>query len=378
MSCWSAWLGDVSLTRAARLAGKLGAAAVRIDAEELSSLSVLADPAAGTLRVGSLLLRPAVTWIRHFSGRAVRVGGPPAVTAFVQDSWRALISQLHEISAYTIPSRQPGLLDQQALARRLGIAVPRTVVVTGLSEARELIRSPRVVIKSVGGHFAQTPDGALTGIFPEIVPREWLGTDAELPGAPVIVQEFIEHDTELRVYFVRGDVYAFEISKNSPSSPWTEPDNMRAAAVRPPAAVRAAAARIAAALHLDYGAFDFLMRRAAPVFLEVNVTGDWSWIEDLAGTEEVTAAVARMLRDLSVQAVPGERRFDLLSFLALPATAGLNCLGKRGRAAIAGWRRSEMVGFDDRLGEAAGIFLRDVVPDRQGMVRVLAGEMRAV
>jgi len=309
--------GDVGLTRATRLAGKLGVATVRIDAEELSSLSVLADPAAGTLRVGSLLLRPAVTWIRHFSGRAVRADGPSAVTAFVQDSWRALISQLHQVSAYTIPSRQPGLLDQQALAGRLGIAVPRTIVVTGPREARELIRSPRVVIKSVAGHFARTPDGLLTGIFPEVVPREWLDADRELPGAPMVVQEFIEHDTELRVYFVRGDVYAFEVSKNSPASPWTEPDSVHASAVRPPVAVRAATARIAAALHLDYGAFDFLMRRSAPVFLEVNVTGDWSWIEDLAGTGEVTAAVARMLRDLSMLAAPGKRqRLDLLGFLA--------------------------------------------------------------
>ena len=31
-----------------------------------------------------------------------------------------------------------------------------------------------MVIKSVAGHFAQTPDGMLTGIFPEVVPREWL------------------------------------------------------------------------------------------------------------------------------------------------------------------------------------------------------------
>jgi hypothetical protein len=75
---------------------------------------------------------------------------------------------------------------------------------------------------------------------------------------------------------------------------------------------------------LDFGAFDFLVRAGAPVFLEVNPGGDWQWIEASAGVAAVTTAVTRMLRDRHLErpvpdsAAPARatHRLDLLRFLA--------------------------------------------------------------
>jgi glutathione synthase/RimK-type ligase-like ATP-grasp enzyme len=84
-----------------------------------------------------------------------------------------------------------------------------------------------------------------------------------------------------------------------------------------PWAVAGAARRFAAALPLRFGAFDFLVRGETPVFLEVNVTGDWRWAEALAGAEPVTLAAARMLCELHWPACRTARdSFDLLGFLS--------------------------------------------------------------
>lgn len=316
--------GDAGLTMAARLLGKVGIRALRIDAEALPAVPVLVDPAARTLQVGDVLVRPTVTWVRHFSGRAMRTDASGAAATFTRDSWDALISQVHHASAQAVPSRQPGLLDQLALAGRLGIAVPRTVAVTDLRQAKSLISSPRVVIKAIGSHFAESSAGVLTGVFPEIVPRDWLDAGRGLPGPPVVLQEYVDHDAELRVYYVQGDMHSFRITKESPAALWVAQDSVRATAVETPGAVRSATSQIASALHLEYAALDFLIRQSTPVFLEANVTGDWAWVERLTGTASVTTAVARMLRDLHLRACSGagcgptapSAGLDLLRFLA--------------------------------------------------------------
>ena len=88
----------------------------------------------------------------------------------------------------------------------------------------------------------------------------------------------------------------------------------------PPPAVRAAVVRLADAMSLDYGAFDFLMSNGRPTFLEVSPTGDWRWIETRIGTAPVTMAVARMLRDLCLESAPvrraGASPIELTTFLS--------------------------------------------------------------
>jgi hypothetical protein len=77
-----------------------------------------------------------------------------------------------------------------------------------------------------------------------------------------------------------------------------------------------ATVRLASAMSLRYGAFDFLVRDGTPVFLEVNVDGDWLWAEQKAHSDAVTAALVGMLTRLHRRKPPGA--FDLITFLATP------------------------------------------------------------
>lgn len=319
--------GDAELDCLASQLAKIGIGCLRLTADFVGSARLLADPSAGVLLADGYLLLPTVTWVRHFTGRAIRSNGAHGRDAdahrrdpgevFLRDSWQAFATQLRAVSRACVPTADPGPLVQLATAARLGVSVPRTVVVSDLRLAKEAIPGPRLVIKAMAGHFVESAPGRLTGVHPEVVDRSYLDLPWRQPAAPVLVQEFVAHDAELRVYFVRGEVYCFTVTKSAPSDPWLDPERVRVAALRPPSAVLRATRKIARALRLDYAALDFLMRGDDPVFLEANQDGDWRWLELRAGTAEVTTAVARMLRDLHRAHAPeAPGGLDVLRFLA--------------------------------------------------------------
>ena len=317
---------DTELDAVEGLLRRAGVRYARLDADRLDFADLLADPGRRAVRLNGCWLAPTVTWTRHFTDRAI--AGPPGTAspagqAFARDSWRALADQLELASATAVrQGPAPGRLAQLQLAASLGIAVPRTIVSTDPGRDAAVLPGPRVVVKALDEHFVEAEPGGLTGVFPVVAGRrELAGTR---PGPPVLVQEYLEHDHELRVYYVAGQLYGFEISKDGPAGPWLAPGRVRALSVAVPPAAAGAARRFAAALPLRFGAFDFLVRDGTPVFLEVNVTGDWRWAEALAGAEPVTLAAARMLCDLhwpACRTAPGRHQagqgsFDLLGFLS--------------------------------------------------------------
>jgi hypothetical protein len=314
---------DAELDAVEGLLRRAGVRYARLDADLLDAADLLADPLGRAVRLNGCWLAPTVTWTRHFTARAIAGPPGPAGQAFVRDSWRALADQLELTSATAVrPGPAPGRLAQLQLASSLGIAVPRTIVSTDPGRDAAALPGLRVVVKALDEHFVEAEPGQLTGVFPVVTSRrELAGTR---PGPPVIVQEYLEHDRELRVYYVAGTLHGFEISKDGPAGPWLAPGRVRARSVAVPPAAADAARRFAAALPLRFGAFDFLVRDGTPVFLEVNVTGDWRWAEALAGAEPVTLAAARMLCDLHWPASrgaqgrhqAGQRSFDLLGFLS--------------------------------------------------------------
>ncbi len=215
--------------------------------------------------------------------------------AYAADSWLALADQLDVVSAAMITHREPGLLAQLATARGCGVAVPATVVTTDPVQAAALLPGSKLVIKALHRHFVEARPGLLHGIFPEIIERHDLCRVAA--GPPVVVQEHIAHDAEIRVYHVHGQIAAaFAITKPGPAEPWLHPELVTARQVEPPDAVAAAASAVAAAMSIDFGALDFLITGGVPVFLEANFAGDWRWLEAKVRTAPVTAAVAAMLR----------------------------------------------------------------------------------
>lgn len=314
---------DAEFDAVGGLLGKVGVPVARINVDQLSAVDLLIDPSGPAVRLDGRWVTPTVTWNRHFSPRAIDGTGSPVRDLFRHESWEAVASQLAALSGASMGPRRVGLLEQQALARRHQIAVPRTMVMTDTSRAWELLGGRRLVIKAVDQHFVEASPGRLSGVFPVIVTHPD-PLPALRPSIPVIVQEYVDHDSELRVYYVDGEVLGFDVRKESPADLWLASDRVDIRPVDPPGPVVAATRDLTAGLGLRFGALDFLLRGGAPVFLEVNPDGDWRWAEQKSATRQVTMAVARMLRRLHLGArddrrpagAPAAGSFDLLRFLS--------------------------------------------------------------
>jgi hypothetical protein len=305
---------DAELNAVGVLLGKAGIPAARVNADEVAAIDLVIDPGRRAIRLNGRWLAPTVVWNRHFSARAIEGSAGPVYDMFLRDSWRAAAGQLAALAPAAIGMRDPGLFDQMLVARDHQIAVPRTMVATDPATARDLLGAERrLVVKAVDQHFAEASPGRLSGVFPVVVDSLELR-----PGPPVIVQEYVEHDTELRVYYAGGRVHGFEVGKTAAADLWLAPDQVTVRHLELPASVVLATRKLAEGLSLRYGAFDFLLQGDTPVFLEVNPDGDWLWAERRARTAPITLAAARMLCDLHRTAA-GTRvtnTFDLLSFLA--------------------------------------------------------------
>lgn len=306
------------------LLSKIGIPAARINAETASSAGFLADLDSRTIQLHGHQIRPTVTWVRHFSARAISDRRGAVHQRFLRDSWQAAVVQLAAVSGVLIAAEGPGLMTQLALAAANGIKIPRTVVTTDPVLAKDRLTGTRVVIKALHQHFVEARPGLLSGVFPDLADRSLLRPAPGPARPPVVVQEYVEHDLELRTYYVHGEILGFAVAKDTAADPWLHAERVRVREAEIPAAVLAATRLLAAAMSIEYGAFDFLVKDGAPIFLEANLAGDWCWLEALTGTTPVTMAVVRMLRDLHLRAA-GESRpagdhprkaIELTTFLA--------------------------------------------------------------
>jgi hypothetical protein len=306
--------GDAELRRVWSWVSRVGVPAYRLDADALDDVDVCVDPDAATVTLNGKRFTPTVTWIRHFTMRGNASGGPSERRLLYRDSWRALVGQLDAVSRAVIGARDPGRLEQHSQATALGIRVPRTVAATDPAAAAAMLGGDRHVVKALDRHYVEPEPGRLAWFHPVILDARELDGDSMFAGAPVVVQEYVPHERELRVYLVGRQVLAFDVEKQSPQDIWLSPENVRVAAVEVPEPVATAVLAFAKVWDLTYAAFDFLVAGAEPVFLEVNPHGDWRWFEQAAGVDRVSAAASRLVCDLHVEGAPAANT-DILRFL---------------------------------------------------------------
>ncbi len=186
-------------------------------------------------------------------------------------------------------SRKPR---QLAAAERVGLRIPRTLVTSDPARARAFLRRVRgrAVHKAV-----------------DATPEDWRTTRivgpadvARLPAlrlAPVILQEYVP-GVDVRVTVVGGRLFAAAIDARGTFSPHDFRNAFDEARVERCALPRDVARRLRALLSelgLSYAAIDLRRRDDGEhVFLEVNPSGQWLFIERQTGMP-ITKAVAELL-----------------------------------------------------------------------------------
>lgn len=277
------------------LVQSLGTPVLLISQADLAKVKLSADPDSGVLQVAESRIRPAVVWARHCS--ALTIATRSRLNYLAAATWADFFTHLARRAPSSVPGAAPVTAGQLADAARLGIRVPRTVVTTDIAAGVERMRSARVVIKKPDFRLHVPDPRDWQEHWPRIADRDALPDDAALH--PVIVQEYVEHAAELRVYYLNGAICAFCVGKPTPSSLWTDPDAVSVSQLPcPPAAARVVRV-LCAAWQLSYAAFDLLVTAAGQiVFLEANCDGDWLFYERKARWHGVSFMAAVMVRDL--------------------------------------------------------------------------------
>jgi len=187
-------------------------------------------------------------------------------------------------------SRKPWQLTQ---AQRLGLAVPRTLVTNDPARARAFARSCRpggTVYKALS---ATPSDWRET----RLVRRQELARLGLVRYAPIIFQEYVE-GTDVRATLVGRRIFAAAVHAEETDYPADFRvvfDRARVEPVALPAPVERRLMRLAGALGLAYAAFDLRRRPDGRyVFLEVNPSGQWLFVERRTG-QPITEAVALLL-----------------------------------------------------------------------------------
>ncbi|HET9599340.1 MAG TPA: alpha-L-glutamate ligase [Anaeromyxobacteraceae bacterium] len=240
-------------------------------------------------------------WYRRPRPYAVAAGAPRArwAAAFcachaaAQALWASCRSA-RWVNAPSLQDSEDAKPAQLALAARLGLAVPRSLVTNDAAAARAFI--------------AERPEGETIHKNVTSAPSLWRPTAlaraddtrllASLRELPLLFQERVPAVAEVRVTLVGGEAFAAEIAypRGRPALDWrVDFRRARLRAVSLPSRLEARLHRLIQALGLCYGAIDLRRRPDGEhVFLEVNPSGEWLFVERATGLP-ITAALAALL-----------------------------------------------------------------------------------
>ncbi|MEK7193684.1 MAG: MvdC/MvdD family ATP grasp protein [Patescibacteria group bacterium] len=193
---------------------------------------------------------------------------------------------------------------QLKCASRHGLLVPRTIITNDPKNLLEFCRAcgGSIAVKMLKGHlFVDSASGEIYTLYTNRVSEDELRTHFEsIRIAPVFAQEYIPKKLELRITIVGNNVFTCAI--HSQDSTRTQDDwrrydfgNVRHEQFDLPNEVRDALLKLMKSWDLSFGAIDMILTPEGQyVFLEINPSGQWGWIEELTGMP-ISRAIAELL-----------------------------------------------------------------------------------
>ncbi len=176
-------------------------------------------------------------------------------------------------------------LYQLQIARELGFRVPRTLVSRDPLELRKFAEENKsgTICKPIfhGMFFDETSSYSVytRRVTPESIDAE------SVRSCPALFQEEIPRIADVRATFIGSQCFVADIKGDSSLVDWRDPDvPVRYSESGLSADVQMMCQSMLVKLGLKYGAFDFVRTPDDElVFLEINPTGEWAWLEDRLG-----------------------------------------------------------------------------------------------
>lgn len=188
-------------------------------------------------------------------------------------------------------------------AAEAGFRVPATIITNSPQELISFCRRHRnkVVMKTLHPTRLANEAGEHELVYTNLISLEQIKSSREqIKLSPVLVQEYIEKELEFRVTIVGDQIFACAI--HSQDSEMTKHDwrrydieNVRHEPYNLSAEIKEKLLMLMAKWRLSYGAIDMILTPEGEyVFLEVNPTGQWGWIEALTGMP-ISRTIAEIL-----------------------------------------------------------------------------------
>lgn len=194
-------------------------------------------------------------------------------------------------------------LHQLATARRLGLAIPRTLFTNNPDDFLDFHQACEgLMISKSAFKVRATRNQELAVQWTSRLDRRAAARYQSIRHAPVLFQEQVPKRLELRVTVVGRKVFAAAIESQENvriSGDWRHYPELDAArhysAWTLPAGVEKLCVELTAALGLSLGAIDLILTPSGEyVFLEINPNGQWIFIEEYTGLP-IGDAIAEML-----------------------------------------------------------------------------------
>jgi len=194
-------------------------------------------------------------------------------------------------------------LRQLADASEVGLRVPETIITNSPQEVIGFCRNHggRVALKALHPTRVSNEEGEYQIVYTNVLSLEQIEDHKqEIKLSPVLIQEYVEKELEFRVTIVGKQVFACAIhSQDSEKTKhdWRRYDleNVKHEPYDLPQEVVQKLLILMNRWGLVYGAIDMILTPEGEyVFLEINPTGQWGWIESLTGMP-ISQSIAELL-----------------------------------------------------------------------------------
>lgn len=191
---------------------------------------------------------------------------------------------------------------QLKVAQEIGLSIPDTVVSNDPAEICRLYtqHEGRIIQKTIRAQFGFLSKDRMFPLYTVPVNRKDLRDQQALSLQPAIYQANIEKRYDIRVTVVGHQVFAVEIhsqlsEKSRQDFRCYDLENTPYLAHKLPKKIEEKCRLLVQVLRLDYGAIDMILTPDGRyVFLEINPSGQYGWIEGLTGMK-ITSAICDLL-----------------------------------------------------------------------------------
>jgi glutathione synthase/RimK-type ligase-like ATP-grasp enzyme len=266
-----------------------------------------ATPASGNIALGEEVIDCAdiaSAWFRYPVEPLMTMPEHQLYLAFVVSESTGFLSGFLETMPWFWMNRPSAIaiaankLRQLVRARELGLIVPETLATNCAQAARDFISGRDGIAKTVtNAGFSQA--GQRYVVYTTPVTLDDLSI-ASVGASPVIYQQRIVNDFDLRVTVVGNQVFAVRILVRDREGgvDWRALDASRIVyeRYRLPDEIENRCIALTRALSLSFAALDFIVTpNGEHVFLEINPSGQWGWLEQATGLPITDAMVDRLV-----------------------------------------------------------------------------------